>query len=289
MSSVRRILLLLAGSALLGLACGGLSPVVAHPGIDEQIRDVTQRIAADPDDATLYLRRGELHRIHRDWTKAETDYRRALELDPDLVVVQRCIGRMKVEAGKPEQALQPLDKYLDERPHDSKALVTRARARAKLGRHASAAEDFTRAIESQTDGRPRPEYYLERAREQVATGPKNLDEALRGLDEGLAVLGQPVTLQDYAIELELKGRRYDAALARLDALWATSARKETWLIRRGEILEKAGRRDEARDSYRRALSAVEALPESRKRNRAVQRLLEEARGGLERVADVAEK
>lgn len=271
-------------TALLTLAAGSAAPAWGHPGIDEQIRDLNQRIVAEPENAALFLRRGELHRIHRDWAKSEADYLKALQLDPDLLVAQRCLGKMKLESDQPEKALPALDRYLAERPGDADALVTRARARARVGRHAAAAEDFTAAIESQADGRPRPEYYLERARAQMAGGGKNLDAALRGLDEGLAALGQPVTLQNYAIELELKGRRFDQALARLDAMWATSARKETWLIRRGEILEVAGRREQARDSYRRALAAVEALPESRKKNRAVQKLLEEARGGLERVA-----
>jgi len=284
MSSTRRFVFLSAViGALLAVAVWPVAPARAHPGIDDQIRDLNERIAAEPDNAALFLRRGELHRIHRDWAKAEADYRKALRLDPDLLVAERCLGKMKLESDRPEQALPALDRYLAKRPGDAEALVARARARAKLGRHAAAAEDFAAAIENQTDGRPRPEYYLERARAQMAAGGKNLDAALRGLDEGLAALGQPVTLQNYAIELELKGRRFDQALARLDAMWATSARKETWLIRRGEILEVADRPEQARDSYRRALAAVEALPESRKKNRAVQKLIEEARGGLERL------
>ncbi|MCH7781151.1 MAG: hypothetical protein IH848_09905, partial [Acidobacteria bacterium] len=45
----------------------------AHPGINEQITALDERIAATPTDATLYLRRGELYRIHRDWAQAESD------------------------------------------------------------------------------------------------------------------------------------------------------------------------------------------------------------------------
>ena len=44
-----------------------------HPGIDEQITDLTELIANEPENATLFLRRGELHRIHRNWDKATAD------------------------------------------------------------------------------------------------------------------------------------------------------------------------------------------------------------------------
>ena len=66
----------------------------------------------------------------------------------------------------------------------------------------------------------------------VAAGPKHIDRALAGLDEGLKTLNHPVTLQLYAIELEIDHLRYDSALARLDQIASRSVRKETWLIRR---------------------------------------------------------
>ena len=53
-------------------------------------------------------------------------------------------------------------------------------------------------------GRPIPTYYLERARALVEAGPEHFGEALRGLDEGSARLGHPVTLEPYAIELGIE-------------------------------------------------------------------------------------
>ena len=41
-------------------------PCWAHPEIDTQIDDVSARIASEPSDALLLVRRGELHRVHRD-------------------------------------------------------------------------------------------------------------------------------------------------------------------------------------------------------------------------------
>lgn len=255
----------------------------AHPGIDEQIADLDERIAATPTDATLYLRRGELYRIHRDWKQAESDYGHALKLDPDLVIVQQCIGRMMLEADRAAEAIKPLETYLAERSRDTKTLALLSRAYLKLGKNLEAAQSYTRTLASVTDGKPRPEYYLERARALVAAGTKHIDQALAGLDEGLKALNHPVTLQLYAIELEIDHLRYDSALGRLDQIASRSVRKETWLIRRGEILERAGRPAQARQAYQQALDAIVALPESRIRNRAVERLLAQANAGIERL------
>ena len=116
-------------------------------------------------------------------------------------------------------------------------------------------------------------------------GLKNL--VLRGCrhftDAGLERLGQPVTLQLYAIELELTRGRHDAALARLDRIAAQANRQETWLVRRGEILESAGRVEEARVAYSAALEAIKTLPASRRANRAVKTLQDEAEAALNRL------
>ncbi|TDI50797.1 MAG: tetratricopeptide repeat protein [Acidobacteria bacterium] len=255
----------------------------AHPGINEQITALDERIAATPTDATLYLRRGELYRINRDWAQAESDYGHALKLDPDLVIVQQCIGRLMLESDRAAEAIDSLETYLAKRPSDTKTLALLSRAYLKLGKNLKAAQSYTRTLATVTDGKPRPEYYLERARALVAAGPKHIDETLAGLDEGLKVLNHPVTLQLYAIELEIDHLRYDAALTRLDQIASRSPRKETWLIRRGEILEKARRPEQARQAYREALDAIAALPESRIRNRAVERLLAQATAGIERL------
>ena len=44
-------------------------------------------------------------------------------------------------------------------------------------------------------------------------------------------------------------------------------RKELWLARRGEVLEKAGRAAEARAAYQAALVAIDELPEQRRRTK----------------------
>jgi len=265
------------------LAAWSMAPVCAHPEIEEQIQAVDRQIKKKPQDAALYLQRGELHRIHRDWEKAEADYLRVRELDPEMVIVEYCLGRMRLESGNPEQARSLLGAYLEKRPGDAAALTARGRALEQLGKHLDAAKDFSKAIRHASGTSLRPELFLERARSLMAAGPEHIDEAVAGLDEGLERLGEPVALQLYAIELETAARKYNSAIRRIDRLAAQAARQEPWLMRKGAILEAAGRKTAALAVYQEALNAVESLPQSRRGSKAVKRLEAEARAAIERL------
>jgi predicted Zn-dependent protease len=268
------------------MALASLAPAFAHVAVDGQIADVTHRIASRPRDASLYLHRGELHRVHRDWEAARADYERARAIDPSMSGVDLCFGRMLLESGRPIDAVAALDRYLAAKPESPEGFAVRARSLVKLGRGLEAAADYTRAIElGAVAGAPSdPDLHVERARALAAEGGVHAAEAISGLDEGSARLGYPVTLEMEAIDLELFLGRHDAALQRLDRLLARSPRKESWMCRRGEILEAAGRSAEARDAYVSALRAIDALPSPRRGTRAMGDLERRIRSGLDRLA-----
>ncbi|MFN2406756.1 MAG: tetratricopeptide repeat protein [Pyrinomonadaceae bacterium] len=267
----------------------------AHEGLHEQIVAITAKIKRDPKNATLYLQRGELHRLHREWTRAAADYDRAARLEPELKVIDLVRGKMLLESGRLQRARVTLDRFLTQQPSHFEGLVTRARVLAGLGATNDAIKDFTEALAVSPD----PELYLERAHATApdsrvsvrdarvsgrdATQPreqKRIEDALNGLDEGSKRLGPVVTLQLAAIDLELRRHNYDAALARLDIVMSQSERKETWLVRRGEILALAGRKDEARSSFQDALTAIDSLPPSRRQTRSMTALQLRIRSAL---------
>lgn len=81
----------------------------------------------------------------------------------------------------------------------------------------------------------------------------------------LQKLAQPVSLQLYAIDLELMKKHYDAALDRLERIMARSARKEIWLARPGELWARPRRMNERRVTFMKVLIAIESLaPQHRK-------------------------
>ena len=261
--------------------------LIAHGDLDEQIAIATKLIQKDPKNAELYLKRGELHRAHADWDAAMADYDRAVELDPMLVVVNLARGKALLAANWPVSARVALDRFLTQQTNHVDALVTRARVFQKLGEHAAAAQDFTAAINHSPE--PQPEFFIERAESLAAQPGDHLGETLRSLDEGIKKLGPLVTLQLYAIDLEIKQKHFDAALARLDLIAAQSPRKETWLAKRGEILQQAGRIIAAREAYQSALKAIESLPASRRQVPAMAELENRLRSVLKEQTLAADK
>ncbi len=234
---------------------------VAHAPIEERIEALTKMIEKDQKNADLFLKRGGLYSSHREWTSAVADFERVAEIDPDLAEVDMSLGRMFLASGSLVQAEEALKRFILRVPNHAEARVTLATVLVQLDRRREAVVEYTRAIKLCPN--PAPRLYLERAKALIDEGDGYVDEALRGLDEGIQRLGPIITLQLYAIDLELKKNQFDAALVRLEHITAKASRKETWLARQGDILEKAGRTDQALVAFTSALAAIQKLPANR--------------------------
>jgi len=245
------------------LFCAGLC--FAHDGLHEQIIAVTEEIKKDPQNAALYLKRAELYRLHEEWQNSERDFARAEKIDGKLAVIDLGRGKLWLDARQYSKARRALEKFLKIEPQSFEGVITLARVCVKLRRTNAAVGYFSEAI--RLAPKDSAEIYLERAETFIAAG--KLPEALQGLDEGLRQFPNLVTLETAAIDLEIKRRNYDAALLRLDRLAATMERRESFLLRRGEILLIAKRRCEARKSLLEAQAIYNSLTSFRKNVRAV--------------------
>lgn len=238
----------------------------AHEGLHEQITAVTKEIKKNPKNTALYLKRAELYRLHREWKNAERDYNRAQRLNQNLAIVDFGRGKLWFDAGRFSSAKIALKQFLAKEPNGFEAVLMLARVLSRLRETENAVEYFTRAISlSPADS---VEIYLERAQMSAEAG--KIEEAVRGLDEGIERFGNLPVLQTAAIDLEVKRGRYETALARLEKLAEPLPRKEGFLLKRGEILLKSGKKCEARKAFIESLKAVETLPDFRKNARAVQ-------------------
>jgi predicted Zn-dependent protease len=239
----------------------GMTVLSAHGDLHEQIAAASGAIARHPDDAALYLARGELYRAHHDTNPALADYATALRLDPTLNAAHLARGRLLMEANRAAEALPDLDRFLAGRPDHADALVVRARARAAVGDAPHARADYDRALSLAAN----PDWFIERARVvRSSAGPA---AAIEGLDEGLARLGPLLTLSLEAIDCDLLLGHHDAALARLDRLVAASGPHPQWTLHRGDILLAAGRQKDAHVAFSTALHEIDALPPPRRRTR----------------------
>jgi tetratricopeptide (TPR) repeat protein len=262
----------------------GLAPLTAraHGDVHERIVSATLVIEQDPTNARLYMIRGELHREHQDYPAASADYNHAAKLDPKLAAVDLCRAKLLVDSGKLAAARAKFDEYLARVPEDGRALAERGRLLARLDQRKQAIADFTRALTLLRE--PQPDIFLERAQIQMADDQQ--EAARQGLDEGIKTLGPLVTLQLYAIELDLSCTNYDSAVARLDTIIKQSARKENWLLKRGDVLLRAGKTEAARESYRKAIEAIQALPSRLQESEAVFELKRSVEQKLNTVTNV---
>ncbi|HSF16183.1 MAG TPA: tetratricopeptide repeat protein [Vicinamibacteria bacterium] len=242
----------------LSLVLAAAHRLPAHEDPHHRIEALTKQIAERPGDHELYLKRGALHRVASHWDLALADFERALVLEPGLETVAYYRGRVLLDAGRFAEAEATLDAFLEERADHVEALIARARARRKLGKPLGAVDDYDRVLA--LVGRSAPDIHVERAAALAESGPGHLETALFGLDEAIRDLGPLIVLESKAIEVLLSMRDYDAALERIARLVDRLPRKEAWLLRRGEVLERAGRSGQARASFEAALLAIESLP-----------------------------
>lgn len=260
------------GLARFGLVAGiaGSLSLAAHGPLHEQIRALDDQLAASPTNAPLLVRRAELHRLDGTFSNAVADLATAGRIQPDLEALWWVRGRLHADTGQAAGAIEDFTRLIQRQPSLAGAFAERARAHEALGRLPEAAADYSEALRLLAT--PDPDLYLARARVERRRGPAHFAAALRGLDEGLDRLGPLVTLQLEAVDLEVALGRTDEAVRRLQVLAGRSARQEVWLVRQAEVLQAAGRPEEARQAWKDAARACLALPPRLRQSRATQEL-----------------
>lgn len=237
-------------SLLLITSPGAIS---AHPESEVAIVELSQWIARHPAQASLYLARSRHFFDHERWEECERDLKTAEKLDPQLEGLGLAYCRLYLATGAMAAAAQHVDAVLQHTPDEPTALILRARVRASSANPVGAVADLSRAIEVIPE--PRPELYLERA--ALQTDPK---EALRGIISGIERIGPAVPLMERALTLETQLGQVDDALRRLETMTSSSSRKEFGWKRRGDLLNAAGRTDDARNAYHQARAALASQP-----------------------------
>ena len=269
--------------ALLGVLAllvlpAGVEKLFAHEDLLAQIAVVNAELAVAPTNASLFLRRAELQRLHAEFATALADVAAAEKIRPDWPAAELLRAKIFWDEGKFPAALERVEKVLTPAPQFAEALVLRGQCRVKLGQ-VCGLEDFSAALKLYPD--PSPDLFLERARAQAAFG--KIPEAISGLDEGIARLGNVPALELAAMEYERSLANFDSALARVDKIVARYPIKEPWLALRGEILEQAGRTVAARETFQKILTGLETDSPLRRNSDYAQQLAARVRDGLQRV------
>ena len=254
----------------------------AHDGLHERIDRASRQIAARPDEPGLYLLRGELRRQHGDPFAALRDLRRAEGLGCDRRRLTSVRAKSYLDAGWTSVAELHLRRHLAADAGDGNAQWLLVRSLGERGVHEEALERLD-ALLGVPGQEPDPDRLLYRARLQVAVDGGEVIRALAGLDRAMEELGVVPSLQVRAIQFERQRGAFDRALARLEALAAFSRRRESFALRRGEILLEAGREREAREAFLESRQALERLDESRRATRSAREISERVERHLKQL------
>ena len=245
----------------------------AHVGVDSSIERYNALIREQPGQSELYLKRGELHRESQHWELAWADYQQAqrLSASPEQQLeILFCMGRMQLQAGRPEKASPLLEQVLEQNPDYIRARLNLARSYLALNRPGQAVEQMDRYIVLLK--RPSPDFYLERAQMTQALGPDGYARLVQGLDDGINALGPIVTLMGKLIEVHLEQGNTEMALTRFEQLSPLLKSLPTWQAKKGDIHSQAGDQRTAQKSYEQALQTLRQLPAGRQSTRAMQDL-----------------
>jgi tetratricopeptide (TPR) repeat protein len=99
------------------------------------------------DNWTLFYFRGICHERSKQWPKAEADFKKALELNPDQPLVLNYLGYSWVDKGlNLEEAFKMLRKAVELRPSDGYIVDSLGWAHYQLGQYPEAAETLEKAI-----------------------------------------------------------------------------------------------------------------------------------------------
>lgn len=250
--------------------------IEAHGPLHEQIESATKAIGAEPGNGALYVRRAELRRLHAEFADAREDLARAERAKAPAAEVGLARARLLMDMGDNAGAEKAADAALRAEPGLEMGYLARAQARSLQANREGAAADYAETI--RRSRAPEPDYYLSWARALAAMGKHA--EAIAAIDAGTGRLGRIAALEQWALELEQSRGNWDGALRRLEVLAAQTPRKEVWLTQKGEILQAAGRRAAAREAFAAARAALEMLPESVRRTRAMEAVAARVAAGL---------
>ena len=262
----------------------------AHGSLHERSGAMDRLVAENPRWAEPLLRRAELFREHGDLERALEDIARARKLDPDLSRIDFHLARVYLDQGRLEEARSVASDFLVQArslaglepliPSTHRLL---ARIALRSGDGLGAAEQLSQAITASE--RPAPVLFILRAEAFQSAGTEHLDDAVAALDAGVRELGPLASLQQRALALELERRDYAAALLRIDAMMGAAPTDPKLVVRKGNILEQGGRRDQALEAYSLALRSLEGRSPATRKTPAMAGLRAEIEQAIRRLSN----
>ncbi|MGO9464152.1 MAG: protein kinase domain-containing protein [Isosphaeraceae bacterium] len=123
-----------------------------------ELAEMNRRLAAKPDDPQALIHRGWLFTQQKKWTAAIPDLERGLHLRPDDSDALFLLAEAHSERNNLPLARAILEKYLVRSPDDVDARVMKGRVALQLGRLQEAVDDFSTALDADPESRSSVRY-----------------------------------------------------------------------------------------------------------------------------------
>lgn len=255
----------------------------AHGTYHELVSVASQKIAEQPQRAELYVERGRLHLEHQDWQSTLIDLERADRLAPESHLTEILRAQACALAGLWDAAKSELDRFLNLQPNHPGALLQRARVLNQLGDKEASVRDYRRSLEFTSNAEPDLYQEVSNAFEKIGAA----EESVRVLDQALARFGNVPAMILQAVELEMSHGRIDSALKRLLAMQTVALRPEPWMAKRASLLARAGRLDEAQQTWQALADHLALLPGQERSSHAMLLLREQANTALSALRNLS--
>ena len=257
----------------------------AHDSHDSRIQHLEHQISQLPavEAVELLLQRADLHRRQSVWDAALLDYQSVASLEPNNI--DMAFGRAQLHLDQQQflKAIEWSTRALHLEPAVTYGRFLHARALLGVGDYDSAATVYSSAMNKLIN--PRPEHFIELAQIVSAdlSNPNSQSNAIAILDNGIEELGNLISLNEFAYELELNAEEREAALLRIDKVLSHNGSLLNWRMQRGELLLELGQLTDARAEALCLIYRIQQLPQQRRSTEVFTNLLARSYKLVDRV------
>lgn len=217
--------------------------------IEPALKAMDALIAKQPKNAGLHELRGRILVLRKDSAGARAAYDKALALDPQLFAATLSLARLDEAEGKPAEARKRLEAAVEADPRNASARV----ALATLLERTGASLDDVRAVLAAGVRAGPADPSVRIALVDVLLRKKQINEALAVAQEAVAVFPRDAEALDTLGRTQVLAGDTQQAIATFHALAGVEPTSARAHLRSAEAWTKAGKRDGAIASLRRAL------------------------------------
>ncbi len=252
---------------------------MSHGDLDQRIIDATLEINEDPNNATLYFKRGKLYFQHQEYKNSVLDLSIAENKGFKEAELYLFISKSYFVLDDFENAELNLKKFY---AIDSLHIVAHkleAKIELAKGNFEKSALEFEYVIDYAKI--PLPENYIDAANSWLATKTtEGLDKAITILKKGLIDIGPLYTLNIKIIDSYIEYKLYKEAITHLESIIPSRNRKETSYYKLYELYIMQGDEYSATLCLELALKSWNKLPQRVKKNSAMIALHEKIQNNL---------